>query len=311
MTSPWNTSRAPRTRRRSGRRLGVGRRVTAGALAALVLGCGAPGIAHAGSAGDRSPLEPPTSVPPEADRNRDPEGPGGPDRHRSREGVAAPAPAGGRDAGRVARILRAGHPVALPGLPGAPIAAPVPVAGAESVPRRVDRSARGPRFDPFAAPGAGPFPGWVPGAAGPSRPAGGDPGERWTAPVEGHPVSAAYGTPGEWQAGYHTGVDFAVPEGEPVVSVGPGTVVLAEETDAYGRVVTVEMVDGHRTLYAHLSRLDARAGDRVTGGVPIGLSGNTGRSSGPHLHFEVREGVEYGTDVDPVAYLRSRGVDLG
>ncbi|WP_182666009.1 M23 family metallopeptidase [Streptomyces calidiresistens] len=129
--------------------------------------------------------------------------------------------------------------------------------------------------------------------------------------MEGYPVSADYGTPGEWEAGYHTGVDFAVPEGVPVVSVGPGTVVLAEESGSYGQVVGVEMVDGHHTLYAHLSRLDTRPGDRVDGGATVGLSGNTGRSTGPHLHFEVREGAGYGTDVDPIAYLRGHGVDIG
>ncbi|NJQ17575.1 M23 family metallopeptidase, partial [Streptomyces bohaiensis] len=133
----------------------------------------------------------------------------------------------------------------------------------------------------------------------------------WTRPVDDHhPVSAAYGTPGSWQAGYHTGVDFALPEGEPVRSVGPGTVVVAGDSGDYGETVVVRMEDGHHILYAHLSSVAVAVGDTVRGGQEIGKSGNTGRSTGPHLHFEVRQGREYGTDVDPLEYLRSHGVDI-
>ncbi|NJP68927.1 M23 family metallopeptidase, partial [Streptomyces spiramenti] len=133
----------------------------------------------------------------------------------------------------------------------------------------------------------------------------------WTRPVDSHhPVSAEYGTPGSWQAGYHTGVDFALPEGEPIRSVGPGTVVVAGDSGDYGETVVVRMEDGHHVLYAHLSSVAVAVGDTVRGGQEIGKSGNTGRSTGPHLHFEVRKGREYGTDVDPVEYLRRNGVDI-
>ncbi|MCE7079235.1 M23 family metallopeptidase [Streptomyces sp. ST2-7A] len=333
MTPSRNDSRgarasAPGRRPVIGGRPGTGCRLVAGVLAALLFAAGAPGAAHAGSAGDRSPLGAPQAreTPPSArtggDHRRHPRGPGEPDFHRHRspgpppraavdpgDGAVGgvPDPAGNRAAVLLERYRGLGRPGAGPGW------------------RRVDRSAAVPRFDPFSlpggvplpgrgslpAPGTEPLPGWIPGAAGPSRPAGGDIGGHWTAPVVGYPVSASYGTPGEWQAGYHTGVDFAVPEGAEVVSVGPGTVVFAGESSSYGQLVTVEMADGHHALYAHLSRLHARPGERVDGGVPVGLSGNTGRSSGPHLHFEVREGADYGTDVDPVAYLRRYGVEIG
>ncbi|MDT0446774.1 M23 family metallopeptidase [Streptomyces johnsoniae] len=132
--------------------------------------------------------------------------------------------------------------------------------------------------------------------------------ERWTEPVTGHPVSASYGIPGGWAAGYHTGIDWATPVGTPVRSVGPGTVVLAEYAGDYGNAVVVEMPDGYFTLYAHLSEISVRTGQDVNGGTAVGDSGDTGRSTGPHLHFEVRADRTYGTDVDPVAYLARHGV---
>ncbi|WP_138896230.1 M23 family metallopeptidase, partial [Streptomyces chryseus] len=62
--------------------------------------------------------------------------------------------------------------------------------------------------------------------------------------------------------------------------------------------------------YAHLSSLAVSSGQSVTGGTQIGLSGSTGNSTGPHLHFEIRTGPGYGSDVDPLAYLRGHGVTV-
>ncbi|WP_129840507.1 M23 family metallopeptidase [Streptomyces sp. RFCAC02] len=154
-----------------------------------------------------------------------------------------------------------------------------------------------------------PFPPLAPAPAAPARPAGGGAGE-WAAPVTGYAVSASYGTPGDWAAGHHTGVDFVTPVGTPVHAVGPGTVILAEYSGDYGNAVMVAMDDGHYTLYAHLSEIAVTTGRRVTGGTTIGASGNTGNTTGPHLHFEVRAGRAYGTDVDPVAYLAGHGVTV-
>ncbi len=131
--------------------------------------------------------------------------------------------------------------------------------------------------------------------------------ETRTTPVTGYPVSAAYGIPGGWAAGYHTGVDFATPVGVPVRSVGPGTVVLAANSGDYGNAVLVEMTDGYYALYAHLSAISVTYGEWVDTGDEIGVTGDTGRTSGPHLHFEIRTGPGYGTDVDPLAYLARYG----
>ncbi|MEE1928192.1 M23 family metallopeptidase [Streptomyces sp. TRM 70351] len=136
-------------------------------------------------------------------------------------------------------------------------------------------------------------------------------GPPWARPLAGgHRVSAAYGVPGDWEAGHHTGIDFAVASGTPVYSVGRGTVDIAGTQGDYGEAVVVRMDDGHFVLYAHLSRVLVAAGERVHGGERIGKTGATGRVTGPHLHFEVRASRDYGTDVDPVAYLARRGVVL-
>ncbi|MFI7240523.1 M23 family metallopeptidase [Streptomyces qinglanensis] len=124
-------------------------------------------------------------------------------------------------------------------------------------------------------------------------------------------ISQAYGVKGGWAAGYHTGVDLAVRVGTPVRSVGPGAVVAAGWAGDYGKAVTVRMEDGMYLLFAHLSEVYVREGAAVRAGTWLGRSGNTGHSTGPHLHFEVREQRGYGSDIDPVRYLADHGVRLG
>ncbi|MEV6312207.1 transglycosylase family protein [Streptomyces sp. NPDC051840] len=128
------------------------------------------------------------------------------------------------------------------------------------------------------------------------------------------PVSARTGTPyhqsGSWASGYHTGVDFPVPTGTSVKAVNSGTVVSAGWAGAYGYEIVIRHGDGRYSQYAHLSSLHVRAGQQVTGGQRIARSGSTGNSTGPHLHFEIRTGPGYGSDVDPLAYLRAGGVSL-
>ncbi|WP_431990048.1 transglycosylase family protein [Streptomyces albogriseolus] len=129
------------------------------------------------------------------------------------------------------------------------------------------------------------------------------------------PVSAALGTPyhkagSSWSKGYHTGVDFPVPTGTPVKSVGAGTVVAAGWEGSFGYQVVVRHADGRYSQYAHLSAISVRNGQSVGAGQRIGRSGSTGNSSGPHLHFEVRTGPGFGSDVDPLAYLRAGGVTI-
>jgi murein DD-endopeptidase MepM/ murein hydrolase activator NlpD len=86
----------------------------------------------------------------------------------------------------------------------------------------------------------------------------------------------------------HLGVDYAAPTGTPVRSVGDGVVEFAGQQNGYGNVVKVRHTNDRSTLYAHLSRIDVRLGQRVEQGARIGAVGTTGWSTGPHLHFEFR-----------------------
>jgi murein DD-endopeptidase MepM/ murein hydrolase activator NlpD len=72
----------------------------------------------------------------------------------------------------------------------------------------------------------------------------------------------------------------------------------------------IKMHDGTYTMYGHLSSIGVSVGQSVTPGQQIGLSGATGNTTGPHLHFEARTTAEYGSDIDPVGYLRSHGVNV-
>ncbi|MEV7544244.1 LysM peptidoglycan-binding domain-containing M23 family metallopeptidase [Streptomyces sp. NPDC089915] len=132
----------------------------------------------------------------------------------------------------------------------------------------------------------------------------------FVAPVAGG-VSTAYRTPGAmWSSGYHTGVDFIASTGTTVRAVGAGTVVSAGWGGAYGNQVVIRHADGKYSQYGHLSQLNVSTGQTVTAGQSIGLSGATGNVTGPHLHFEIRTGPSYGSDIDPLAYLRSKGVSV-
>lgn len=132
----------------------------------------------------------------------------------------------------------------------------------------------------------------------------------FTAPVDAA-VGTAYGVAGSmWSSGYHTGVDFVVGEGTPVVSVASGQVVSAGDGGAYGNEVVIQHADGHYSQYAHLSTISVSAGQQVGTGDQVGLSGATGNVTGPHLHFEIRTGPDYGADIDPLAYLRANGVTI-
>ncbi|MGW1893664.1 transglycosylase family protein [Streptomyces sp. NPDC002004] len=130
------------------------------------------------------------------------------------------------------------------------------------------------------------------------------------------PVAAtATGTPyraagGSWSKGYHTGVDFPVPTGTSVRAIAAGHVVAAGWGGSYGYQVVIRHADGRYSQYGHLSAIAVRAGQSVVAGQRIARSGSTGNSTGPHLHFEVRTGPEFGSDIDPVAYLRAAGVRL-
>ncbi len=86
----------------------------------------------------------------------------------------------------------------------------------------------------------------------------------------------------------HAGLDIAAPHGKPVVAPADGAVVFAGLEGAYGNVIVIDHGHGIRTRYAHLANMKVKPGDRVARGQEIGAVGNTGRSTGPHLHYEVR-----------------------
>ncbi|MFI8519150.1 M23 family metallopeptidase [Streptomyces sp. NPDC085481] len=130
-------------------------------------------------------------------------------------------------------------------------------------------------------------------------------------PVAGSYVSTGYKTGGSlWSSGSHSGIDFHAAYGSKVVSVGSGTVVEAGWGGAYGNNIVIRMNDGTYTQYGHLSSIGVYVGQHVTPGDQIGISGSTGNSTGPHLHFEARTSAEYGSDINPISYLRARGVNV-
>lgn len=133
----------------------------------------------------------------------------------------------------------------------------------------------------------------------------------FVSPIPGSYVSTSYQAGSSlWSSGSHTGVDFHAASGTPVQSVGLGTVVEAGWGGSYGNQVVIKMHDGTYTQYAHLSSIGVSVGQQVAAGQQIGLSGATGNVTGAHLHFEARTGADYGSDLDPVAYLRAHGVNL-
>ncbi|MDQ8702833.1 M23 family metallopeptidase [Streptomyces sp. LHD-70] len=148
-------------------------------------------------------------------------------------------------------------------------------------------------------------------AAGPEAAGAPAVGRPWARPLtRSYRITTGYRVRGDWLAGYHTGVDLAVPQGTPVYSVAAGVVVLARRSGAYGKAVTIRMRDGRYVLFAHLSRIRVKAGARVHAGQRIADSGNTGRSTGPHLHLEIRARRGYGSDINPLTYLKKRGIRI-
>jgi murein DD-endopeptidase MepM/ murein hydrolase activator NlpD len=121
---------------------------------------------------------------------------------------------------------------------------------------------------------------------------------RW--PVDGV-VTSPYGLRLRgWRPDIHEGIDVAAPQGTPVRAMNPGRVEHAGPWGGYGLTVVIDHGGGTRTLYAHLSRIDVRAGDTLRGRPVIGAVGRTGNATGPHLHFEVWRG---GRPQDPVPLL--------
>ncbi|MEU6015175.1 M23 family metallopeptidase [Streptomyces sp. NPDC047515] len=137
----------------------------------------------------------------------------------------------------------------------------------------------------------------------------------WKIPVGHYALSASFGSDGSRWAHKHSGQDFAVPIGTKVEAAHGGTVVKAGpngggDGPAYGNAVVIRHGNGTYSQYAHLSKIDVRIGQTVKTGQKIALSGNTGNSSGPHLHFEIRTTPNYGSAINPVSFLHKEGVTV-
>ncbi|MFH9609842.1 M23 family metallopeptidase [Streptomyces sp. NPDC017448] len=137
----------------------------------------------------------------------------------------------------------------------------------------------------------------------------------WKTPVKKYTLTASYGTGGARWAAKHSGQDFAVPVGTDVTAAHTGTVVKAGpngagDGPAYGNAVVIKHSNGKYSQYAHLSQVNVKIGQHVKTGQKIALSGNTGNSSGPHLHFEIRTTPNYGSALNPAAFLRSVHVSI-
>ncbi|MFB0633099.1 LysM peptidoglycan-binding domain-containing M23 family metallopeptidase [Streptomyces sp. AB3(2024)] len=176
--------------------------------------------------------------------------------------------------------------------------------GAAATPAPESGASRGPAAK---TPDRSPAP---PAPAAPAASAAPANGSGFVAPVDGGTSTPYHQSGSMWSSGYHTGVDFIASTGTTVKAVGAGTVVSAGWGGAYGNEVVIRHADGKYSQYGHLSQLSVSVGQSVTAGQRIGLSGATGNVTGPHLHFEIRTGPSYGSDIDPLAYLRSKGVNV-
>ena len=130
-------------------------------------------------------------------------------------------------------------------------------------------------------------------------------------PIKNGKITTPYNKKGKmWKSGFHTGVDFAVAEGTDIVAAVEGKVLANNWGKAYGNQIIVEHGLHSKKvwmIYAHLSKVLVKAGDKIEKGQLIGKSGNTGNSSGPHLHFEVRDNARWsaGKPVDPKEILEA------
>lgn len=125
----------------------------------------------------------------------------------------------------------------------------------------------------------------------------------WVYPTGQCPISRG------WILGVHAGIDIACPLGTPVVAVDDATVsIVAFEADGYGNWIELQHAGGTATRYGHLSAQLVQPGEMVSRAETIGIVGSTGRSTGPHLHFEVLIG---GAKVDPAPWLDGLGPVVG
>ncbi|MGI9364150.1 MAG: M23 family metallopeptidase [Rhizobiaceae bacterium] len=123
-------------------------------------------------------------------------------------------------------------------------------------------------------------------------------------PSPGTRISSRYGNrkdPFTGRSAVHSGLDFSARRGTPVHATATGTITKAGRKGGYGKLIEIDHGDGITTRYAHLSKIRVKIGQRVAKGKVIGNVGSTGRSTGPHLHYEVRRG---GRAMNPLTFVR-------
>jgi murein DD-endopeptidase MepM/ murein hydrolase activator NlpD len=126
-----------------------------------------------------------------------------------------------------------------------------------------------------------------------------------TRPIPGAPITSRFGVrvdPFLGTPAMHTGIDFRAPTGYPARATADGTVTMAGYNGGYGNMVEVDHGNGITTRYGHLSKIEVTVGQVVSKGTVLGRTGTTGRSTGPHLHYEVR--VD-GDAIDPMQYIKA------
>ena len=128
---------------------------------------------------------------------------------------------------------------------------------------------------------------------------------QWVLPVDGYHLTAGFGDVGLW-ASYHTGLDFAAGYGSPIKAMAGGEVTEVGYDGSYGNKVVITLDDGTELWFCHMSQTAATSGEEVRAGDLIGYLGDTGNTTGPHLHVEVRPGG--GDPVDPYEAMVVHGL---
>ena len=125
----------------------------------------------------------------------------------------------------------------------------------------------------------------------------------FSAPVVGYETNSRFGLRRlsfERRARMHEGLDYAAPAGTPILAAAEGRVIRTGTSSSYGRFVEIQHANGVTSFYAHMSRIAVSEGDLMAAGETIGAVGSTGRSTGPHLHFEIRRD---GQQINPENFL--------
>jgi len=130
---------------------------------------------------------------------------------------------------------------------------------------------------------------------------------KFVMPINGARLTSTFAA--RWGT-FHYGIDLAAPMRTPEYSAGDGVVLRAGAASGFGLAVYILHENGDVTVYGHMDEILVEPGQYVEAGETIALLGNRGQSTGPHLHFEVHQGGEEGKRIDPIAWLRERGVSI-